>query len=154
MGSIGGWVVADAEIIHRIVDEARLEVGLFAEKAAGGHNLLYDELRLIGGEGEAFFFLELVHDGGEDILGQGHSVALALLFEDAPISIQRGGTYLDLVREAAEERRVHQLFRLEIGGEDHHLLEGNAEAFAGMQLEVIDAALEGHDPAIEKVGGT
>ena len=30
---------------------------------------------------------------------------------------------------------------------------GNAEAFAGVQLEIVDAAFQRHDPAVEQVGG-
>ena len=33
------------------------------------------------------------------------------------------------------------------------LLERDAEALAGVQLEVVDPALQRHDPAVEQVGG-
>ena len=56
-----------------------------------------------------------------------------------------------LVGNAAQEGRVHQVGRRQVGGEDHELVEGNLEALAGVQLEKVDAALQGHDPAVEQV---
>ena len=38
--------------------------------------------------------------------------------------------------------RIHQVFGIQVGGEDDQLLERNPEAFAGMQLEEVVATLQ------------
>ena len=66
--------------------------------------------------------------------------------------MSRGGRAdFDFVGKAAQEGRVHQVFGLEVGGEDDQFLEGNEEAFAGMEVEVVDAVFQGDDPAVEQV---
>jgi len=48
---------------------------------------------------------------------------------------------------------VHQLFRLEVCGEDDHQLEGNLELQAITQVEVIHPSIHGQDPAVQQHGG-
>ena len=49
-----------AQVVERIVDEARLEVRLLAHEAAGGHHLVHDEPGLEGGEIKPLLLLQLV----------------------------------------------------------------------------------------------
>ena len=59
----------------------------------------------------------------------------------------------DFVGDASQERGVHQLLRLEIGGEDDHQLERDLEFQTIAQGEIIDAAIHGQDPAVQQHGG-
>ena len=51
-----------AQIIERIVDEARFEVGSLTHEPAGGYYLIDDKLRLIGRQLHPFSISEFVHD--------------------------------------------------------------------------------------------
>ena len=42
---------------------------------------------------------------------------------------------------------------IEVGGEDQQLLKRHLDLFAGVQGQIIDAAFEGDDPAIEQIVG-
>src|SRR5262249_35916815 len=57
----------------------------------------------------------------------------------------------DLVVNAAEEGFIGQIVGVEVCGEDHHHFERDLELHAVLQRQVIDAAVEGHDPAVEQV---
>src|ERR1700728_1124784 len=148
-----GWsLTAHLKVVDRIVDEARLEVWRLTHEAAGCDNLIDDKPGLIGCELEALFFDEFVHNGVEDAFWEGETLPYALFLKDAFEQLNAWPGNLDFVGQAAQECGVHQVFRIEVCGEDHHLLEGDREALAGVQFQVVDAALEGHDPAIEQVG--
>ena len=56
-----------------------------------------------------------------------------------------------LVLNAAQERLVHQLGRLDVGGEHRQHQERQVELLARLQREVVDAALERHDPAVQQL---
>ena len=55
---------------------------------------------------------------------------------------------------APEERLVGERARLEVGGEDAQHVERHLELLARVQREVVHAALERHDPAVQQVLGT
>src|ERR1700733_16168354 len=81
-------VAAHPQIVDRIVDEPWLEVRLLPHETARCHHLVDDELRLISSEIEPPFCSDPLHDGVEDFLGKGQSLAFALLLEDALINFE------------------------------------------------------------------
>ena len=82
-----------------------------------------------------------------DAVGRRHAL------ENPPPRFGRGRANLQLVRNAAQERRVHQIGRRQVGGEDHHRLERHPETLAGGQLQIIHPVFQRHDPAVEQRGG-
>ena len=83
----------------------------------------------------------------------GNQSCRRILFKRSRDNDPDRGPDMDLVGNAAQKGRVHQVFRLQIGGKDHQLLKRNAEALAGVQPEIVHSALKRHNPAIEQVGG-
>src|SRR5215471_11263131 len=72
--------------------------------------------------------------------------ALENLLED----VGRYVLHQHLGLNATQERFVGQFVRVEVGREHHHELERHLELHAGGEGEVIDAPVEGDDPAIEQ----
>src|ERR1039458_7169657 len=140
------------QIIQRIVDKARLEVRRLRHEAAGRHHLIADELRLKCSQIHPFSRLELGDYVIKDPSRQRQILQRALPIEDAAINLQAGYSYLYLVRKTAQEGRIHQVFRLQVGRKNDQLLEGDAKALSCMQFQKIDAALQRDDPAVEQAG--
>ena len=63
------------------------------------------------------------------------------------------GAQLDLGLDAAQECGIDQAGGIVIRGEDDQHFEGNLDLFAADQGQEIDAAVEGHDPAVEQLVG-
>src|SRR2546425_185031 len=57
----------------------------------------------------------------------------------------------DLVGNPAQERLVGQRLRIEVGREHREHVERHLEFLPGVQRQVVDAALERHDPAVEEI---
>src|ERR1035441_2932818 len=140
------------QIIERVVDEARLEVRRLPHEAAGSRHLIDDELRLKCSQIHPLFRLELGDNVIEDLSRQLQILQRALPIEDAAINLQAGDSYLNLVRKTAQEGRIHQVFRLQVGRKNDQLLEGDAEALSCMQFQIVDPALQRDDPAGEQAG--
>ena len=64
-------------------------------------------------------------------------------------SFSAGPAQQHLVLNAAQERLVAEIARVEVGGEDHERLEGRGHLAAGHEAEIVDAALHGNDPAVQ-----
>src|SRR5919198_128998 len=76
----------------------------------------------------------------------------------AAVQLEDFGELLDrriddghLVRDAAKERFVRQRFRIEVRGEHDEDVERHLEFLAGVQRQVVEAALERHDPAVQQL---
>ena len=124
-----------------------------SQELAGRHHLVHDEPRMIGGKLQAHLFLHHVHDEVEHVVAQRKALARALSLEDGPVVLQVRRAHLDLVGKAAQERGIHKVFRLQVCGEDHQFLKRNTDGLAGVQLEIVNAALQRNNPAIEQIGG-
>src|SRR5580692_4893504 len=143
----------DAQVVERIFDVAGIHLRSQLHKTARSDDLIDNKFRLIGGQFHPLFFLDLIDDVIEDLIGKGEPHLVALRVEDATVRLETRRGDFDFVGQTAEERGIHQIFRLDIGGEDDQFLKGNGDALAGMEFEVVDAVFEGHDPAVEEGGG-
>lgn len=155
MGEVAGLVVgaADAEVVDGVIDEAGVELDGEAEEAAGSGDLLDDEAGVVGGEFEAFFLGDAIDDAVEDLVVEFHAVLGGFNFKDAVEVFEAGSGDLDFVGQSAEEGGVHEVFGVEVGGEDEEFLEGDAEGFTVLEAEEVHSAFEWDDPAVEQVSG-
>ena len=62
-----------------------------------------------------------------------------------------GVRHVDLVRYAPQERLVHQVPRVEVGGEDNQLLERHLDLLAGGERQEVVTFFQRDDPAIEQL---
>ncbi len=62
-----------------------------------------------------------------------------------------GIEHFDLVGNAAQERVVDQVVRLQVGREDEELIEGHLDLLAVGQVQEVVALFERHDPAVEQL---
>src|SRR5580700_3771076 len=143
----------DPQVAERVFDVERLHLRNPLHETTRCDDLIDDEFRLIGGQFEAFFYLDPVDDGVEGLVGKGEPHFGALRLEDATEGVETRRGHLDFVGQATQKGGVHQIFRLDIGGEDDELFKGNAETLAGVEFEVVDAVFERDDPAVEEGGG-
>ena len=77
--------------------------------------------------------------------------APAVHLEDARELLDRRILDVNLVRDPAQERFVGQRRRIEVRREDGQHVERHLKLLAGVQRQVVDAALERHDPAVQQV---
>src|SRR5256885_14948722 len=84
-------------------------------------------------------------------LFDGDVSSLRLLPEDHRIRFRRRRLDARAITHAAQERLVGEILLLEVRREHDELLERNFDLLSGVQREIIDAALEWHDPAIQKI---
>src|SRR5262245_22206543 len=75
----------------------------------------------------------------------------AVQLEDPRILLDRRILDGDLVGDPAQERFVGQRLGIEVGREDDQHFERDLEFLTGVQREVVHAALERHDPAVQEV---
>src|SRR5579863_6504941 len=81
---VHGVRALDAQVVDGIVDEAGFKVRRLAQKAAGGDDLIQDELGLECGEFKCLVFSDFVDYRGKHRFRHAHAVAAALVFEDPP----------------------------------------------------------------------
>ena len=124
-----------------------------AHKAASSDDLIDHEAGLIGRQLKPLLSSDFIYDGVKNVAREGQAAAFALYVENVPVVFKTGCSDFDFVGKTAQKGCVHQVFGIEVGGENNQFLERNAESFAGMQLEVVETAFERHDPAVEQVGG-
>src|ERR1700719_2765635 len=62
-----------------------------------------------------------------------------------------GVRHVDLVRYAPQERLVHEVSWIEVGGEDNQLFERHLDLLAGRKSKKVVAFFEWDDPAIEQL---
>ena len=88
--------------------------------------------------------------GGRLATGQAQLVRLA---DEDLLELLGGGIGdVDLVADAAEEGLVHQLRRVEVGGEEDQHPEGHLDLLADHRhVQVVDPLLEGHDEAVQQL---
>ena len=103
------------QIVESIVDIARLIMRGLAHEPAGRHNLVHDKSRHVRGEVHLLLVGELVHNVVEDFVRQRHPLLLALLREDSLEILQGWRSHFDLVGQAAQECRIHQVLGLQVG---------------------------------------
>ena len=94
---------------------------------------------------------ELVDDEVEHVVADAEPARGGALHEDVLVLVHVRREHPDLVGDAAEEGGIHQVRRLQVGREEDQLVERDREAFAGVELEVVDAAFQRHDPAIQQL---
>src|SRR6185503_1965116 len=85
----------------------------------------------------------------EAVFVERHAVGLAYLYKDLVEQFFVRAAYFHLHLNAAQERGIHQLGRVEIGRKDDQLPERHVQRLAGLQPQVVDLAFERHDPAIQ-----
>jgi hypothetical protein len=116
-----------------------------------GHRLFDQVARLAAAQVDASRLQIAGDEPLDEIRLTGDAVFAAVAVEDPAVGLDRRALRQDLVADAAEERLVHQLGRLHVGGEHHQAVERDVELEARGQRQVIDAALERHDPAVEQI---
>jgi hypothetical protein len=98
-------------------------------------------------------FANTVQDALVEVFGQAEAVLLGHADEHFAEQLLRRLHGLELVADPALECRVHQVVRMHVRGEDDDLVEGDHRALAGMEREIVDAAVQRHDPAVENILG-
>src|SRR5947209_3054829 len=78
-------------------------------------------------------------------------LARADALEDLVVLLDRRRLDADLVADAAEERLVDEVGRVEVRREDDEHVEWDLDLLAGVQREVVDTLLERDDPPVEEV---
>lgn len=136
-----------------MIDESGIEVDGHAEEAAGGYDLFDNESGMVGSEFEAFFLSDAIDDLIKDRVGKFHEVFAGFFDENVVEVLEAWGRDFDFVGETAEECRVHEVFWIEVSGEDEEFLEWDGEGFSSVEAHEVDAAFEGDDPTVEEVGG-
>ena len=91
-------------------------------------------------------------------VGHHHLVELqlspaAVQLEDARELVNRGILDWDLVRDASQKRFVGQIVRVEVRGKHDEHIERHHKFLPRVQRQVVHAALERHNPAIEQLLG-
>ena len=124
----------DAQIVHRIIDESGLQVRRLPHEPAGGHDLVDDEPGLIAANSRPFSLVILSTIAAKMSSGSVMPCRRHSCSKMRRIALQAGRANFDLVRQAPQERGIHQVFRFQVGGKHHHRFERNAEAFSGVQL--------------------
>src|SRR5260370_22454853 len=107
---------------------------------------------MAGSGAEVVVEISFVHE--IDGLGaQVHHQALSVHGEDAFVDVAGGRQDFDLVADTTEEGVVNQVARVEVGGKDNQLLEGHFEFLSVGGGEIVMAAFQGQNPAVEQLLG-
>ena len=70
--------------------------------------------------------------------------------EDSFVFFAARGRDFQLVRNAAEKGRIHQVLGRQIGREDDELIKWQGKALTRVELQILGTAFQGHDPAVEQ----
>src|SRR4051794_33323809 len=143
--------VIDEIAVARRGDEGEGEAGGLAAVLGERERLLDEIARMTAAHRQPARPVAL----GQDALDQGPVEGDAALGAgrrpDPGEVVGRGALGEHLVADAAQERLVHQIARADVGGERNQRDERQLELLAGLQREIVDAALERHDPAVQQV---
>src|SRR2546426_5439335 len=132
------------------VDEIRRELRRATQEARGVDELLEDVPRVAAAQAEVL--LAVVREDLAQRLGLVVDVLpRADAAEDLLVLLYRGRLDADLVADAAQERLVDEVGRVEVRREDDEHVERDLHLLPGVQREVVDALLERHDPAVQEV---
>src|SRR5690348_4489429 len=142
----------DEEVAEGVLGVLRRELRLDAFELAGGQHLFDDELGLEVGE-RSLYRADRFDHLLIDALRQLQPLLRRHRLEHLLVEVLRRLQGLQLVADAALECGIHQVIGMHVGGKDHDLVERDLQALAAVQAEIVDAAVEWHDPAIENLLG-
>src|SRR5882724_12558756 len=144
---------AHIHVAERIEYQFRTEGRGNVQIFAGGDDLIDDEARLIAGELEAVAGLQLLDHQRRHVVGHLDAALRCDQAEDAAIFLAARRLDLQLVGNTAQEGRIHEVVRLQVGREHDDLVERNREGLAGVELQEVDTAFQLHDPAVQELLG-
>src|SRR2546430_1847068 len=149
-GRVPAWIERHEVAVARHLDQVGRELRRATEEARGVDKLLDDVSRMAATQAEVLLAVvreDLAHRLGLVV----DALAGADPLEDLVVLLDRRRLDADLVANAAEERLIDQVGRIEVRREDDEHVERDLDLLAGVQREVVDALLERNDPAVEEV---
>jgi hypothetical protein len=105
-------------------------------------------------EGAVVRFVVLGDEVIDGFLAMGDFQGAAHDFEELSERFFRGVGHFNFVRDPSKESVVDEVFRLEVGAENHKLIEGDLDFFTAADGKVVVAFFEGHNPAVEELVDT
>src|SRR5215212_3552113 len=138
-----------ARLVEQLARNMRRLAAVTAERA----DLIDQVARVTGAQGAALRAVVALVQVLDENFVELELTPPAVHLEDARVFLERRIVDRNLVRDAAQERFVGELLRVEIRREYRQHVERNLEFLAGVQRQVVDAALQRNNPPVEQVVG-
>src|SRR5262245_47205813 len=133
--------------IHQLARDRRLDATVAAER----DDLIEQIARMARPErASRRLVMPALQIGNHDLV-EGQMVPPAVQLEDPRELLDARIDDRDLVGDAAQECLVGQRRRREVRREDGQHVERHLNLLPGVQREIVDAALERHDPSVEQI---